>query len=276
MRRASALQFRLAAGASAVLGLFSLRPAAHAARTRRAQGHGARHPRPRRAGTAEGAILRDLRARLVPDLHPAAVLLRLHEPLPDGARRHEHRRNPDDGTDVRDRLHAGDAVLLPPARREVDAAGRDGDLGAAVRPVRVRRRRRRSSGWCTSASCVHGICYDFFFVTGQIYVDKKAPLHIRAAAQGFIAFVTLGVGMFVGSYLVGVGGRSVHLHATGAAQLHTWQPIWLIPAGVCRGGARAVRAVLQGDTGERPRCRRQWHPEPHRGRRLERPHHETT
>jgi nucleoside transporter len=78
---------------------------------------------------------------------------------------------------------------------------------------------------------LHGICYDFFFVTGQIYVDQKAPADLRAAAQGFIALVTLGVGMLIGSW---VSGRVVDAFRSDGG--HAWERIWLVPA----AGAAAV------------------------------------
>ena len=76
---------------------------------------------------------------------------------------------------------------------------------------------------------LHGICYDFFFVTGQVYVDQKAPLALRAAAQGLITFITYGIGMFLGSYLSGwvVGSRA---QTSGAAVTHDWRAIWMVPA----------------------------------------------
>ena len=82
---------------------------------------------------------------------------------------------------------------------------------------------------------LHGICYDFFFVTGQIYVDQKAPGDLRAAAQGFIAFVTLGVGMLIGSW---VSGRAVDAFRVGDG--HSWNQIWLVPA----AGSAAVLALF--------------------------------
>lgn len=78
---------------------------------------------------------------------------------------------------------------------------------------------------------LHGVCYDFFFVTGQIFVDQKAPLAIRGAAQGFIAFVTLGVGMFIGAWASGqIVQRNGVLARPGEILGHNWHQIWLIPA----------------------------------------------
>ncbi len=77
---------------------------------------------------------------------------------------------------------------------------------------------------------LHGICYDFFFVTGQIYVDRKAADTIRAAAQGFITFLTYGVGMFIGAWLSGKV-VDVYSYVTQGAVRHNWPSIWLVPAG---------------------------------------------
>jgi nucleoside transporter len=73
---------------------------------------------------------------------------------------------------------------------------------------------------------VHGVCYDFFFVTGQIYVDQRADIRIRSAAQGFIALITLGAGQLIGSWLSGVIVQTYTLPGGG----HDWKSVWIVPA----------------------------------------------
>lgn len=74
---------------------------------------------------------------------------------------------------------------------------------------------------------LHGVCYDFFFVTGQIYIDKKAPKEIQASAQGFLSLVTLGLGMVIGNLINGYITR--HYVINGSPVSHNWMMIWLIP-----------------------------------------------
>lgn len=79
-----------------------------------------------------------------------------------------------------------------------------------------------------SGIILHGICYDFFFVSGQIYTDYKAGEKIKSSAQGLITLATYGVGMLVGFWLAG----KIYDHYTDVAGAQDWKMIWTIPAGI--------------------------------------------
>ena len=78
---------------------------------------------------------------------------------------------------------------------------------------------------------LHGICYDFFFVSGQIYTDYKAGEKVKSAAQGLITLATYGVGMLAGFWVAGKISDT-YLSADG---LHNWEMIWLLPAAFALG-----------------------------------------
>ena len=91
-----------------------------------------------------------------------------------------------------------------------------------------------------AAILLHGVCYDFLFIAGQLYVDDESNERIRGAAQGFIAFILWGVGNFVGSTLA---GKSQGMHTIAQPQgtiAHDWHGIWIYPA----WGAAAVLVIF--------------------------------
>lgn len=75
---------------------------------------------------------------------------------------------------------------------------------------------------------LHGICYDFFFVSGQIYTDSKAGEKYKSSAQGLITLATYGIGQLIGFQVAGL--VSEHYEELGTAEF--WQSVWLIPAGI--------------------------------------------
>ena len=83
------------------------------------------------------------------------------------------------------------------------------------------------NSWMLFAGIIlHGVCYDFFFVTGYMYTEKKAGDKIKSAAQGLFTFATYGLGMFIGTWFSGFVVNNYQLTQT----THNWQSIWLVPA----------------------------------------------
>jgi nucleoside transporter len=91
-----------------------------------------------------------------------------------------------------------------------------------------------------AAILLHGVCYDFLFIAGQLYVDSEANERIRGAVQGFIAFILWGVGAFVGTLLAGKVLAAHKLTVAQGSITYDWQGIWTIPA----VGAAAVMIVF--------------------------------
>lgn len=75
---------------------------------------------------------------------------------------------------------------------------------------------------------LHGVCYDFFFVSGQIYTDSKAGKKYKSSAQGLITLATYGIGQLIGFQIAGL----VSEHYDGLATAEFWNSVWLIPAGI--------------------------------------------
>ncbi len=91
------------------------------------------------------------------------------------------------------------------------------------------------------AIVVHGVCYDFLFIAGQLYVDSESNERIRGAAQGFIAFILWGIGALVGTTLAGyVLGWNKLAVPTASGLTYDWAKIWMTPA----LGAVAVMVIF--------------------------------
>ena len=82
------------------------------------------------------------------------------------------------------------------------------------------------------AIILHGVCYDFFFVTGQIYTDNKAGEKIKNSAQGLITLATYGIGMGIGSKLSGIVLDEYTMTDAAGVITHNWNGVWMIPAAI--------------------------------------------
>lgn len=95
---------------------------------------------------------------------------------------------------------------------------------------------------------LHGICYDFFFVTGQIYTDQKAGENVRSSAQGLITLATYGIGMYIGFWLAGnIADQQAIKDTAGKVINHHWKNIWIFPCLFAGGVALMFMVLFRND-----------------------------
>jgi nucleoside transporter len=99
---------------------------------------------------------------------------------------------------------------------------------------------------------LHGLCYDFFFVTGFIYTDKRAAKQIRGQAQGLIVLITYGLGLGIGGYVSGELANHIIGNATGPAALPLYRQFWIWPCAFAAAVLVLFAALFRDDSAEPP------------------------
>ena len=217
--------FLMGAVMSLLLAIFSLTLPATPPMDRRGWFLAARGARARCAeAAARPQLLRVLRL-VRADLHPPRLLLSECQPVPHGDRHEQCHRQTDDRSDVGSRSSCcccRCSCCASASRRPCCSACWPGRFVTCCSPMAAR---PTFSTLLIIGIALHGICYDFFFVSGQIYTDSKAGEHYRSAAQGMITLATYGVGMLVGFSAAGAIADRFNVNGQ-----HDWFQIWIYPA----------------------------------------------